>query len=137
MNKKRFKNQSMYSIKQLLSIINDDIKGSYQNRKPEHLYDPIDYSMSVGGKRIRPVLCLMACNIFNENIAEAIKPAVGVETFHNFTLLHDDIMDKAELRRNQPTVHKKWDENTAILSGDAMMIEAYGYFLNLKTDFLT
>lgn len=127
----------MYSISQLISLVNDNIKGSYENRIPSHLYQPIEYSMSVGGKRIRPVLCLMACNIFSDDVSNAIKPAVGLETFHNFTLLHDDIMDKADVRRNQPTVHKKWNENTAILSGDAMMIESYNYFLDLQAQLLS
>ena len=127
----------MYSIDQLIGFINDEIKGSYKERTPINLYQPIEYSMSVGGKRIRPVLCLMACNLFSEDISTAIKPAVGLETFHNFTLLHDDIMDNADVRRNQPTVHKKWDANTAILSGDAMMIEAYDYFLNLSPELLS
>ena len=126
----------MYSINELISIINDEIKDNFKEREPIHLYEPIEYSMSVGGKRIRPVLCLMACNMFSTDIKSAIKPAIGLETFHNFTLLHDDIMDKADLRRNKPTVHKKWDENTAILSGDAMMIEAYQYFLDLEPNLL-
>lgn len=127
----------MYTIEQLVSIVNEEIKDAYIRREPAQLYLPIDYSMSVGGKRIRPVLSLLACNLFTDDISKAIQPAIGLETFHNFTLLHDDIMDKAEVRRNQPTVHKKWDENTAILSGDAMMIEAYGYFLSLENEFLS
>lgn len=127
----------MYFIDQLIEIINQEISGTYSKRHPEQLYQPIEYAMSIGGKRIRPVLCLMACNIFSEDVEQAIRPAVGLETFHNFTLLHDDIMDKANVRRNQPTVHKKWDENTAILSGDAMMIEAYEYFLNLPPELLS
>ena len=127
----------MYSLDQLITLVNNNIKGSYENKSPSHLYQPIEYSMSVGGKRIRPLLCLMACNIFTDNVSNALKPAVGLETFHNFTLLHDDIMDKADLRRNQPTVHKKWDENTAILSGDAMMIESYNYFLDLQAELLS
>ncbi len=127
----------MYSINQLLSFVNAEIKGAYNKKEPQQLYQPIDYSMSVGGKRIRPILCLMACNLFSDDINKAIKPAVGLETFHNFTLLHDDIMDKADVRRNQPTVHKKWNENTAILSGDAMMIAAYDYFLDLSPELLS
>jgi geranylgeranyl diphosphate synthase type II len=126
----------MYSINQLFSFVDAEIKNSYKKREPQQLYLPIDYSMSVGGKRIRPILCLMACNLFTDDIEQAIKPAVGLETFHNFTLLHDDIMDKADVRRNQPTVHKKWNENTAILSGDAMLIAAYNYFLDLKPQIL-
>ena len=127
----------MYSIEELLSLVNQEIEGSYNKREPKHLYSPIEYSMSVGGKRIRPVLCLMACNMFSDDVSLALKPAIGVEIFHNFTLLHDDIMDNAELRRNRSTVHKKWDENTAILSGDAMMIESYNYFLNLSPELLS
>jgi len=127
----------MYSIKELINIVNQELTGTYNTKEPVNLYQPIEYSMSVGGKRIRPVLCLMACNLFSENINQAIKPAIGLEIFHNFTLLHDDIMDKADVRRNKPTVHKKWDENTAILSGDAMMIESYQYFLNLEPQLLS
>ena len=127
----------MYSIEALISELNQNIKDIYKSREPINLYQPIEYSLSVGGKRIRPVLCLMACNMFSDDISEAIKPAIGLEIFHNFTLLHDDIMDKADVRRNQPTVHKKWDENTAILSGDAMMIEAYQYFLDLEPSVLS
>ncbi|MBN2667959.1 MAG: polyprenyl synthetase family protein [Bacteroidales bacterium] len=126
----------MYSIEELIPIVNKAIDGHYNNRSPKRLYEPISYAMSAGGKRIRPILCLMACNVFSDDIYKALEPAIGLETFHNFTLLHDDIMDHADVRRNQPTVHKKWDENTAILSGDAMMIEAYEYFLNLPTEAL-
>ena len=126
----------MYKIEELRIIINEQLLDYYKNRKPIGLYEPIDYVLSEGGKRIRPVLCLMACNMFNENIQDAIKPAIGLETFHNFTLLHDDIMDKANVRRGKTTVHKKWNENTAILSGDAMMIEAYEQFLSLPPTIL-
>lgn len=127
----------MYSLDKLQAFINAEIEGTYKTKQPSNLYEPIEYSMSVGGKRIRPLLCLMSSNLFSDQVEEAIKPAVGLETFHNFTLLHDDIMDKAEVRRSQPTVHKKWDENTAILSGDAMMIEAYDYFLGLSPNLLS
>jgi len=127
----------MYSIDQLRSFIDEEIKNTYSQQQPKQLYQPIEYAMSVGGKRIRPILCLMACNLFTDDVRLAIKPAIGLETFHNFTLLHDDIMDKADLRRNRLTVHKKWDENTAILSGDAMMIKAYDYFLELKPQLLS
>lgn len=85
------------------------------------LYQPIEYALATGGKRIRPVLVLMGADAFGGCIAEALRPAVGIETFHNFTLLHDDVMDKSDLRRGRPTVHKKYDENTAILSGDTML----------------
>ncbi len=92
------------------------------DKKPENLYTPIDYIMGLGGKRIRPVLVLMSCDLFGEDYNEAMEAALSIEMFHNFTLIHDDIMDKAELRRGHQTVHKKWDLNTGILSGDALMI---------------
>lgn len=92
---------------------------------PETLYEPIIYTMASGGKRLRPVLTLMACDIFDGNINNALYPAIAVEIFHNFTLIHDDIMDDASIRRGKPTVYKKWNANVGILSGDAMMIKAY------------
>ncbi len=91
----------------------------------KNLFAPIEYTLSMGGKRIRPLLTLMSTKLFGGELEKAITPAIGVETFHNFTLLHDDLMDNADMRRNNPTVHKKWDANTAILSGDAMQIMAY------------
>ena len=91
-------------------------------REPENLYVPIDYIMGLGGKRIRPVLVLMSCDLFDGDYMEAMEAALSVEMFHNFTLIHDDIMDRADLRRGHQTVHKKWDLNTGILSGDALMI---------------
>lgn len=92
---------------------------------PESLFAPIKYILSLGGKRIRPVLTFIGCNIFSDDIESAVKPALGLEVFHNFTLLHDDLMDEADMRRNKPTVHKCWSPNTAILSGDAMLIASY------------
>jgi geranylgeranyl diphosphate synthase type II len=89
------------------------------------LFVPIEYTLSLGGKRIRPAFMLMACNLYGECVDQAIKPALGMEMFHNFTLLHDDLMDGASKRRNRPTVHVKWNPNAAILSGDAMLIAAY------------
>jgi geranylgeranyl diphosphate synthase type II len=97
-------------------------------KDPETLYEPIRYILSLGGKRIRPVLTLMACDIFEADIDKALPAAMAVEVFHNFSLIHDDIMDKAPLRRGKQTVHEKWDLNTGILSGDAMLILAYQYF---------
>ena len=99
---------------------------------PEELYAPISYTLENGGKRLRPVLVLMSCDMFDGDIEEAIAPAMGLEIFHNFTLLHDDVMDHAPLRRGRPTVHQKWDINTAILSGDTMFVIAYEYVA--KTD---
>ena len=92
---------------------------------PKSLYEPITYILSLGGKRIRPALVLMAYNLYREDVEKVIRPAIGLEVFHNFTLLHDDLMDQADKRRNKPTVHKVWNANTAILSGDAMLIAAY------------
>ena len=105
-----------------------------QNLKPNNLYDPIWYIMSIGGKRLRPVLTLMGCDVFNGEVKRALPAAMAVEMFHNFTLIHDDIMDNADLRRGQPTVHLKWDINTGILSGDALMVLAYQYFESYEGD---
>lgn len=95
---------------------------------PRHLYEPITYSLRIGGKRIRPALLLHSASLYSKSIEQFLPVAMAIEIFHNFTLLHDDIMDKADLRRNQPTVHKKYNENVAILSGDAMSILAFKYF---------
>ncbi|MFC2151291.1 polyprenyl synthetase family protein [Bacteroidota bacterium] len=123
----------MYTIKELQDLINETISSARIGREPYSLYDPINYTLESGGKRIRPVLVLMACNLFSSEVEHAIKPALGLEIFHNFTLLHDDIMDHADIRRGNPTVHKKWNENAAILSGDAMFIKAYEYFLDCQS----
>ena len=92
--------------------------------EPKNLYEPIDYIMSLGGKRMRPILVLMSCDLFGGDISEGLEAALSIEMFHNFTLIHDDIMDSADLRRGKVTVHKKWDLNTGILSGDALMIQS-------------
>lgn len=115
----------MKSFTEISQIINAEIEKLNWNKEPEGLYLPIAYVLSNGGKRIRPALTLMACNLFTDNYLPAIQPALGIEIFHNFTLLHDDIMDRADIRRGRPTVHKKWNDNTAILSGDVMQINAY------------
>ncbi len=114
-----------YSAPQLLDKINDYIKQMPYARPPMGLYEPIQYELSLGGKRIRPVLMLMAYNLFKDDVETILSQAVGLETYHNHTLLHDDVMDKADMRRGKPTVHNVWNENTAILSGDAMLILAY------------
>ncbi|WP_409021325.1 polyprenyl synthetase family protein [Dyadobacter sp. CY261] len=101
---------------------------------PVELYEPITYIMSLGGKRFRPLLTLLATSIFDTDITKALKPAMAVEVFHNFTLMHDDIMDRAPLRRGMPTVHEKWNANTAILSGDVMLIRAYDLLLDVPKD---
>ena len=95
--------------------------------EPDGLYAPVRYELSLGGKRVRPLLTLLACEMFAGDYRRALNAAVGLEVFHNFTLLHDDVMDKADVRRGKPTVHKVWNENTAILSGDAMEIIAFRY----------
>lgn len=114
-----------YSVEQLIDRINQEIEKLSLHKSPFELYEPITYSLALGGKRIRPILSLMACSLFKDSIEEAVAPALGIEIFHNFTLLHDDLMDKSEIRRAHPTVHIKWSANTAILSGDAMQIIAY------------
>lgn len=115
----------MYSFEETLQLIGSEIEHIDWNKEPRGLYEPIEYVLSLGGKRIRPAVTLMACNLFSDNVMQAMNSAIGLEIFHNFTLLHDDIMDRANIRRGKPTVHKKWDDNTAILSGDVMQIEAY------------
>lgn len=101
--------------------------------RPEGLYEPIAYTLSMGGKRLRPTLLLMAYSLYREDIERAMPAAIGIETYHNHTLLHDDLMDHADIRRGQPTVHKKWDENTAVLSGDAMLILAFRHIMKTET----
>ncbi len=115
----------MYTFKELQEIVNFKIEALEIGKNPTELYDPIRYILDAGGKRMRPVLVLAANNLFSDNIEAAVEPALAMEVFHNFTLLHDDLMDKADVRRNRATVHKKWNDNIAILSGDAMMIKAY------------
>jgi len=104
---------------------------------PTELYKPVNYILNIGGKRIRPVLTLMACNLFSDDYSKVIKPAIALEVFHNFTLLHDDIMDSANTRRNHPTVHKIWNNNVAILSGDAMCIKAYSFVAQCESSKLS
>jgi geranylgeranyl diphosphate synthase type II len=115
-------------------IFSDYLDSQTINRNPKNLYEPIQYILSLGGKRIRPALTLMGCDVFGENIEKALPAAMAVEVFHNFSLIHDDIMDKAPLRRGKQTVHEKWDLNTGILSGDAMLILAYRYFENYEPE---
>ncbi len=125
----------MHSDKELLEIVNAGLEKLDCGKEPLKLYDPIYYSLAVGGKRIRPVLCLLASELFGGNYTDALNAAFGIEIFHNFTLLHDDMMDKALVRRGKPVVHVKWDENIALLSGDAMSVISYKYIsesANLK-----
>mgnify|MGYP000159447094 FL=1 len=110
----------------LLDIIDKSLSElGYAELEPRTLFEPIGYTLSLGGKRVRPLLCLLATRLYSDNIATALPIARALEVFHNFTLLHDDLMDKSPIRRGQPTVYRKWNDNTAILSGDAMSIEAY------------
>jgi len=113
------------TAKEIQQLVKEKVEALDWRMTPYTLYEPIEYVLSLGGKRIRPVFALLACQLFSDSPAKALNPALAIEVFHNFTLLHDDIMDKAEMRRNKPTVHVKWDENRAILSGDAMLIKAY------------
>lgn len=118
----------MHQIAYYQEVVADYFANTTLQKEPKNLYDPVNYILSLGGKRIRPVLTLMAAEVFNADCREALPAAVAVEIFHNFSLVHDDIMDDAPLRRGNQTVHEKWDTNTAILSGDAMLILAYQYF---------
>lgn len=118
----------MHSISQYQTFIAEHFAQISIDREPKNLYEPIQYILSLGGKRIRPVLTLMAAEVFNADYKKALAAATAVEVFHNFSLIHDDIMDDAPLRRGHETVHEKWDINTGILSGDAMLILAYQYF---------
>jgi len=114
-----------FSATEISSLIDEKIEILSLPAQPERLYEPIRYFLSLGGKRLRPLLALMSYNLFSESIDDGILPALSIEVFHNFTLVHDDIMDKAPMRRGKDTVHKKWDNNVAILSGDAMLVKAY------------
>lgn len=124
----------MRSIEKYQKAFKDHLNGFITPTSPEGLYKPITYILSLGGKRLRPSLTLMTTDIFNENYEKALDAALAIEVFHNFSLIHDDIMDAAPLRRGQQTVHEKWNLNTGILSGDAMLILAYQLFENYKGD---
>lgn len=115
----------MFTDSQLLEKVNDYISQLTYSKSPRGLYEPIEYAMSLGGKRIRPVLMMMAYNLYRDDVDRILSQAAGIEMYHNYTLMHDDLMDKADLRRGKPTVHKKWDDNTALLSGDTMLMIAY------------
>lgn len=115
-----------------LSLVEKEIKSQKFGKQPVSLYEPIRYIMSLGGKRLRPLLTLSAYSLYRQNVKDIVPYAAAVEAFHNFTLMHDDIMDKAPLRRGKQTVHKKWNVNTAILSGDVMLVRVYEMFLSLE-----
>lgn len=120
----------MQKIIELQELVNNKINNRTYSKYPEELYDPLDYIMSLGGKRMRPILVLLAHHLYSDNHEEALDAALAVETFHNFSLIHDDIMDEAPIRRGKPTVHEKWNHNTAILSGDVMLVKAYELLAN-------
>lgn len=115
----------MYTSKEIIAFVREQVEKMNIKATPAGLYDPIRYVLSMGGKRLRPVLMLMAYNLYREDIERIVPLALGLETYHNYTLLHDDLMDHADMRRGHLTVHKKWNENTAILSGDSMLVLAY------------
>ena len=115
----------MFTADELLKKINEFLDHLPYEREPKSLYEPVRYALSMGGKRIRPTLMLMAYNLFKDDPERILMQAVGLETYHNYTLLHDDLMDNADLRRGHETVHKHWDANTAILSGDSMLVLSY------------
>jgi geranylgeranyl diphosphate synthase type II len=118
----------MHSIQQYQEFVLEFLNAQQQEREPKNLYEPIQYILGLGGKKMRPVLTLMSAEIFDADYVKALPAALAVEVFHNFSLVHDDIMDDAPLRRGNITVHEKWNINTGILSGDAMLILAYQYF---------
>ncbi len=119
---------------QYQDLVSEGIEKYKFTQKPSELYDPINYIISHGGKRLRPMMVMMACDLFGGDMDTAIKPALAIEFFHNFTLIHDDIMDEAPLRRNKPTIHTLHGINTGILSGDALMIKAYQFFEDLEPE---
>ena len=126
----------MYTFDQLQELFNESFDLSEIPLKPARLYDPIRYTLSQGGKRMRPLLVLMGCDLFNGELHDAMNSAIAVEVFHNFTLLHDDIMDQSPIRRGMETVYKKWDTSVAILSGDTMFALAYDYITRSRPEML-
>jgi geranylgeranyl diphosphate synthase type II len=119
----------MYTSDEILNKVNEYIEHLPYDRKPESLYAPIKYVLSLGGKRIRPTLMMLSYNLYKDDVENILPAACAIETYHNYTLLHDDLMDNALLRRGHQTVHAKWDANTAILSGDSMLVTAYQQML--------
>lgn len=127
----------MYTINEIKEIVEKALVEFECHNDPKELYAPMSYMMAIGGKRLRPVTALMVCSMFKNNLEnEDIKPAIALEVFHAFTLIHDDIMDKAAIRRGQPTVYKKWNSNVAILSGDVMSIKAYSLISQCRGEYL-
>lgn len=126
----------MYQISELQQLLDQGINNYPYPSSPRNLYEPVSYLLGLGGKRLRPALVLLAADLFEGDVEKAIKPAMAIEFFHNFSLMHDDIMDKAPLRRGKPTVHARWNDETAILSGDIMLIEAYKLIAHVDAEIL-
>lgn len=126
----------MKTADEILKMVNEFLDHLSYDRKPESLYEPIKYVLSMGGKRIRPTLMLLAYNLYKENPEDILMNACALETYHNYTLLHDDLMDNADMRRGHLTVHKKWNNNTAILSGDSMLVLAFRRMMQCDTKHL-
>jgi geranylgeranyl diphosphate synthase type II len=124
----------MYKSNELLKKVNEALDGLVYDRKPYSLYEPIKYVLSIGGKRVRPVLTLLAYNHYKDDPERIMTQAIGLETYHNFTLLHDDLMDNADMRRGHETVHRRWDANKAILSGDTMLLLAFQRVAQVPAD---
>ena len=124
----------MKTSNEILRMVNDCLDRLPYDRKPASLYEPVQYVLSLGGKRIRPVLMLMGYNLWKDQPSDILMPAVGLETYHNYTLLHDDLMDNADMRRGHETVHRRWDANKAILSGDSMLLLAYQRMQQVPAD---
>src|SRR5574344_933684 len=127
-------NNKMHTADDVLKLINQYLEKLPYNRKPFGLYEPIKYVLSIGGKRIRPILMLLSYNLYKDDVSSILPNACALETYHNYTLLHDDLMDNADMRRGHLTVHKKWDDNTAILSGDTMLVLAYQRMTQCRQD---
>jgi geranylgeranyl diphosphate synthase type II len=126
----------MNTVKDFQILINEAVGNLSYPIQPAELYEPITYILSLGGKRMRPVLLLMGCELFGGDARKAVEPALAIEVFHNFSLVHDDIMDRAPLRRGKVTVHEKWNSNIAILSGDVMLVEAYKLIMRVEEHLL-
>ncbi len=124
----------MKNAHEILKQVNDFLASLPYERKPKSLYEPVEYVLSLGGKRIRPVLMLMGYNLWRQHPEDILMPSIGLETYHNYTLLHDDLMDNADVRRGHQTVHRRWDANKAILSGDSMLVLAYQRMQQVPAD---
>ena len=130
---RNFLHMKQHTTAELTEMVNHALESMVYPATPKGLYEPIAYVLSMGGKRLRPVLLLLVDEMFGGDAGEALNVALALETYHNYTLMHDDLMDNAEMRRGKPVVHKRWDENTAILSGDTMLVLAYKHLLGAKT----